>query len=86
MKQNISPESVSLLHLFLSRLLMYERDKVKYLKTAVSAICLMLFTMTMITATLIAQLLRFIASVMTVDEQRPARHLSAKTLTLIRTV
>jgi len=32
MKQNISPESASLLHLLLSRRLMYERDKVKYLK------------------------------------------------------
>jgi len=55
MKQNISPESVSLLHLLQSRLFMYERDEVKYFKTAVSAICLMVFMMTMIIATLFAQ-------------------------------
>jgi len=55
MKQNISPKSASLLHLLLSLLLIYERDKVKYLTTAVSAICLMVFMITMIIATLFAQ-------------------------------
>jgi len=63
---------------------MCERGKVKYLKTAVSSICLMVFMMTMLIATLFAQFVGFIASIMTVGEQRSARHFSIKTVTLIR--